>query len=86
MTSRMSTIRKQYIKRIERGEVLLCGICNYPVVAKAKGIDRITKGGGGSVTVDHIVPKAHGGTDRIENLQPAHGKCNNEKADNMPKW
>lgn len=84
MANRLSKIRQRYINRINSGEVLLCGICNYPVVAKAKGKDRIIDGGLGAVTVDHIIPKARGGTNRIENLQPAHLKCNYEKADTMP--
>jgi 5-methylcytosine-specific restriction endonuclease McrA len=29
--------------------------------------------------VDHVVPKAHGGTDDLSNLMPACGSCNNFK-------
>lgn len=28
------------------------------------------------VTVDHIVPVSRGGTDRLDNLQLAHERCN----------
>ena len=33
----------------------------------------------GSFTIDHKIPKAKGGTDEIENLFPAHHKCNQIK-------
>lgn len=32
-----------------------------------------------SVTIEHIVPKTHGGTDDLENLGLACGPCNNGK-------
>ena len=31
------------------------------------------------LTVDHILPKSLGGSDKIENLQFAHRECNNSK-------
>lgn len=35
------------------------------------------------ITVDHIVPKALGGSDRIENKQPMCGPCNSKKGTRM---
>jgi 5-methylcytosine-specific restriction endonuclease McrA len=35
-------------------------------------------------TLDHIIPKAKGGTDRIENRQLYCLKCNREKGDQFP--
>lgn len=29
--------------------------------------------------IDHIVPRSHGGRDRVENLQLAHYRCNVER-------
>lgn len=29
-----------------------------------------------SLTIDHVVPRAHGGTNAIANLRPAHAACN----------
>lgn len=34
-----------------------------------------------AVTVDHIVPLSKGGTDDPSNLQLAHWRCNQKKAD-----
>ncbi len=34
-------------------------------------------------TVDHVVPVAAGGTDRLENLVPAHYRCNRAKSDTL---
>jgi CRISPR/Cas system Type II protein with McrA/HNH and RuvC-like nuclease domain len=34
-------------------------------------------------TIDHVIPRSRGGTDRIENLVPACKQCNLEKA-NLP--
>jgi len=37
------------------------------------------------MTVDHIIPKVHGGTDSWENLVCACIKCNNKKGNNSPE-
>jgi len=34
---------------------------------------------GGAATLEHILPKHHGGTDALENLAVACGRCNNGK-------
>jgi 5-methylcytosine-specific restriction protein A len=50
------------------------------VIARDEGVCRIC---GGVVTgrgdVDHIVPKAAGGTDALENLQYVHAACHSRK-------
>lgn len=28
------------------------------------------------LTIDHVVPKVRGGSDHLENLRPAHARCN----------
>jgi hypothetical protein len=37
-----------------------CWLCGHP----------------GADTVDHVKPRAMGGTDTLDNLRPAHGFCN----------
>ncbi|WP_283775770.1 HNH endonuclease [Rhizomonospora bruguierae] len=34
-----------------------------------------------SFVVDHIVPLNRGGTDTLDNTQPAHWRCNRQKSD-----
>lgn len=35
-------------------------------------------------SLDHVVPKSRGGTNRLGNVALAHKRCNNEKADRLP--
>ena len=44
-----------------------CGICREPM-----GLD---------ISIDHIVPRAKGGGDELENLQAVHRSCNSRKRD-----
>ena len=37
------------------------------------------------LTIDHIIPRANGGTDDIKNLQPMHKHCNCDKGCAMPE-
>jgi len=38
-----------------------------------------------TLTIDHIIPKAHGGEDTWENLTSACVQCNNRKGDRTPE-
>lgn len=33
----------------------------------------------GANTIDHIIPRALGGTDELDNLRPAHKRCNSSR-------
>lgn len=74
-------IRASYKYRIKNGETLLCALCGEKIYYPLPKTQQINRGGKGSVSVDHIIPVAHGGTDHITNLQPTHTKCNQEKGD-----
>ena len=50
-----------------------CPYCKEPIMRQ------------GDLSIDHIIPKAHGGTDDISNLQPMHRGCNCDKGDTIPK-
>lgn len=45
---------------------LICRICNSPVKMN-------------EASIDHIISRGNGGTDRYENLQLTHRACNNFK-------
>lgn len=47
-----------------------CGICGEPVDAER-------------FDIDHIVPIARGGMHSYENVQPAHGRCNQSKKNRL---
>jgi 5-methylcytosine-specific restriction endonuclease McrA len=36
--------------------------------------------------VDHVTPRAYGGTDDPANLKPAHRSCNSRKSATLPSW
>lgn len=55
----------------------VCGICGDPVNLEAS-VPELD-----AFTIDHIVPRARGGGDEIENLQSAHFYCNSVKGDRV---
>ncbi len=68
-----------YRRRLSYREVIaiymrdggLCGICHQPVDPE-------------SATIDHVMPRARGGSDHIGNMQLAHGRCNSAKWATLP--
>jgi 5-methylcytosine-specific restriction endonuclease McrA len=51
-----------------------CGICGLPLLADPND----------PPVVDHITPRAYGGTDDPANLQAAHRSCNGRKSSQLP--
>ena len=51
-----------------------CGLCGEPVI--------------GEIHIDHVIPRAHGGSDTLDNLQAAHAACNLAKCGSLdwPCW
>jgi 5-methylcytosine-specific restriction endonuclease McrA len=62
----------------------LCGIrnCNGTILFGAHESVNSQRNSRFSWNIDHIVPKAMGGSNYIENLQAVHVSCNRTKADN----
>jgi len=68
----MKTISKQeVISIIKNRDGDFCFICKKEFIEEPP-------------TIDHWIPKAHGGKDDVENLRITHRKCNTEKADRIP--
>lgn len=79
-------IRRQRVNRtyekISLNEVikrlgLVCGVCDKPINIQLKSPDKY------SLTIDHIIPLAKGGTHTYNNIQLAHMICNTIKSDNL---
>lgn len=67
---------RTFVPKEWRGQEVLegkCIHCNAKLVIRADGAPL------GGATLEHIVPKTHGGTDAIENLALACARCNAEK-------
>ena len=54
-----------------------CHLCGWRIALRNYGVE----GARGAWEVDHSVPRAEGGTDRLNNLFPAHISCNRSKQD-----
>lgn len=49
----------------------ICWLCGHPI--------------DGLPSADHVIPRSKGGTDDIENLRPAHARCNYARGNRIPK-
>lgn len=66
-----------YLEVFER-DGWTCGICSDPVDPELKWPDPM------SVSLDHVVPLAKGGSHTYANVQCAHLRCNLQKSDSVP--
>lgn len=42
-------------------------------------------GGAGANSADHLLPRSLGGSDAIENLRPAHARCNSARGNRIER-
>lgn len=80
-------IRRRGADRMRRARPLVlardgytCGICKLSIRRDVDVLHPL------ALTLDHIIPIAAGGSDRLDNLQPAHRQCNVDKSDRLPYW
>jgi 5-methylcytosine-specific restriction endonuclease McrA len=60
----------------------LCHICAGPIdLTKPRKIG--SNGWALSLQIDHVIPLAKGGPDTLENVKPAHARCNMAKGDKL---
>ena len=74
MSVRNTTRRDRHRKLVARGRPP-CHLCGEEIDYAAFHLEPL------SFTIDHIIPLAKGGADSLENLAPAHRKCNRAKGD-----
>jgi 5-methylcytosine-specific restriction endonuclease McrA len=63
-------------KKDVRGSTAWVGKCIH---CNAKLVVALDGGASPDVTVEHILPRTHGGTDALENVALACARCNHEK-------
>lgn len=68
--------KKSLISSLRQRDGKVCQLCNKPIDFKVKNPNARDY-----PTIDHIVPLSKGGLDELENMQLAHRKCNEKKAD-----
>jgi hypothetical protein len=57
-----------------RAAATICHLCEKPFTADDPPV------------ADHVIPRAYGGSDDIENLRAAHRSCNGRKGATLPCW
>jgi hypothetical protein len=71
-----SSRRRQKVRRIlVKHWENKCVICNFEFVATEH-----------EITFEHLIPKAKGGSNHINNLSPSHACCNNFRGDSSLVW
>ena len=73
---RSTTLRGRH-RRIIAADQPPCHICGDPIDYQAHHLHP------SSFTIDHITPRNRGGSDTLDNIGPAHRKCNRDKSDKV---
>jgi 5-methylcytosine-specific restriction endonuclease McrA len=61
----------------------ICHICSEEIDMHAPRGTGKGEGWERGFQIDHVIPLVKGGTDLIENVRPAHGRCNTDKHMNL---
>ena len=77
MPTRNTATRDKHRRILRRGNPP-CGICHLPIDYTLRNPNPKC------FVVDHIIPLRFGGTDDIDNKQPAHRDCNMTKGSSLP--
>lgn len=72
MGARAYKTLRMWKAEMREGKIFMCALCGQQI--EYKPLNHME-----ALTVDHIVPRFHGGNGRKSNLQPAHMKCNYAK-------
>jgi 5-methylcytosine-specific restriction endonuclease McrA len=67
---------RTFEKRLVRGELMWVGKCLHCGSTLCVALDGDTRG---QATIEHILPRGHGGTDELTNLALACARCNQQK-------
>lgn len=76
MTEKLS-IKAKRLRRVYERDKGICHLCGRPVPHPNES----EVPAGRTASSDHIIPRGHGGTDRLVNLRLAHELCNNLRGD-----
>ncbi len=74
-TRRPRGLRRRHLAAVAVRDGYRCRLCGEPVAMT------LPLGCGRAATLDHVIPRAQGGSDHRDNLQLAHHDCNQAKAD-----
>ena len=61
----------------------LCALCGTPMLRNRFDAPHARVWAKQRATIDHVIPRSKGGTDRPDNLQPAHARCNKIKGNRL---
>lgn len=76
---RPATLRRRHLAVVAEHDAGVCQLCGTPVDLDIAVPDPW------AATLDHIVARTRGGSDHPDNLQLAHKRCNEQKADDLPQ-
>lgn len=77
--SRNTTVRDRHRRIIAQGNPP-CAHCGEPIDYQAHHLNPL------AFQIDHVTPLDRGGTDTLDNLVPAHRKCNRDKSNKPASW